>query len=395
MLALARKYRPAVLKDLVGQEVFVDVISNAIRMNRIHHAFLLTGTRGVGKTTSARILALSLNCVGEDGKGNETIDPCLKCDVCKSILNGTNQDIIEFDAASNTGVDSIREIIEQCSFSPMMSRYKIYIVDEVHMLSKSAFNALLKTLEEPPARVKFVFATTEIKKVPVTILSRCQKFYLRDIPEEKISSHLQNVLQQENINDFNIEAVNLIAKHANGSMRDGLSLLDQAINISSGKVDLTSVKSMLSLPDEEKIAMLFYKLYLGYADESLEIINSIMKNNADLNALVAELLNACCDGMKCVDKIHIQSINTFMIANLEKLNESHLLNMPRILRMWQMIANSLSEMNFINPNLFLTSLTFKICYVNTLPTPVEILKTVGNSNLKAAFEKFPEGRIVK
>ena len=201
------------LSELIGQDVFVKTISNAINIDKLHHAFLLTGTRGVGKTSSARILALSLNCKKYD---KPTLTPCLECECCKAILNGTNPDVVEFDAASNTGKDEIHEVvIDKINFASMMSRYKVYIIDEVHMLSKSAFNALLKTLEEPPANVKFIFATTEVNKVPITILSRCQKFYLKNVPEEIILSHLQNICEQEKV-VYDADGLKLISKYANG-----------------------------------------------------------------------------------------------------------------------------------------------------------------------------------
>ena len=228
---LARKYRPQNFKDLVGQDVLVRTISNAIKTDRVAHAFLLTGIRGIGKTTTARIIAKALNCVGDRTEGD--IDPCGECVNCTQITEDRHIDVIEMDAASNTGVDNIRNIIETVSYAPSSAKYKIYIIDEVHMLSKSAFNALLKTLEEPPANVKFIFATTEIKKIPVTILSRCQRFDLKRLDAPMMATHLQNICSQESV-EIDEEALNLIAISAGGSVRDALSLLDRTISHGMG-----------------------------------------------------------------------------------------------------------------------------------------------------------------
>ena len=237
---LARKYRPNLLSELIGQEVLVTTLKNSFELKKIAHAFILTGVRGVGKTTTARIIARSLNCIGENGIQQETITPCGICINCTSIKKDNNMDVIEIDAASKTGVDDMREIIDTIKYKPVSARYKIYIIDEVHMLSKNAFNALLKTLEEPPEHVKFIFATTEIKKVPITILSRCQRFDLKRVQEQELSNHLKNICQKEEI-EAEEKALNLLAKAATGSVRDSLSLLDQAIvftdkNITENKI---------------------------------------------------------------------------------------------------------------------------------------------------------------
>jgi len=222
---LARKYRPDNFDSLIGQDALVRTLTNAIALNRIAHAFILTGVRGVGKTSTARILAKGLNCIGLDGTSNATMHPCNQCEPCKSIQLGQHVDILEMDAASHTGVDDIREIIDGSVYRPVSARYKIYIIDEVHMLSKNAFNALLKTLEEPPEAVKFIFATTEIRKVPVTILSRCQRFDLRRVPLDLLITHLSKIAAAEKINT-EPEAIRLLAYAAGGSVRDSLSLLD-------------------------------------------------------------------------------------------------------------------------------------------------------------------------
>src|SRR6195952_903635 len=225
---LARKYRPQTFSELIGQDAMVQTLGNAIKRERLAHAFLMTGVRGVGKTSTARLIAKALNCVGLDGQGGPTIAPCGVCEPCKAIAEGRHIDVIEMDAASHTGVDDVREIIEAVRYAAVSARYKVYIVDEVHMLSKNAFNALLKTLEEPPAHGKFLFATTEVNKVPVTVLSRCQRFDLRRIPTPILAAHFAGICVKEQVS-ADAEALAMIAAAAEGSVRDGLSILDQAI----------------------------------------------------------------------------------------------------------------------------------------------------------------------
>jgi DNA polymerase-3 subunit gamma/tau len=225
---LARKYRPATFAELIGQEAMVRTLTNAVSTGRIAHAFILTGVRGVGKTTTARILARALNCVGPDGKGGPTITPCGQCEPCRAIAEDRHVDVLEMDAASRTGVEDIRDLTDGVRYKPVAARYKIYIIDEVHMLSRQAFNALLKTLEEPPPDVKFIFATTEIQKVPMTVLSRCQRFSLRRVPAELLEAHYAKILEAEKV-AAEPAALALVARAADGSVRDGLSLLDQAI----------------------------------------------------------------------------------------------------------------------------------------------------------------------
>ena len=272
---LARKYRPQRFSELIGQDAMVRTLGNAIKRDRLAHAFLMTGVRGVGKTSTARLIAKALNCVGTDGKGGPTIDPCGVCEPCVAIAEGRHVDVIEMDAASNTGVDDVREIIEAVRYSAVSARYKVYIVDEVHMLSKNAFNALLKTLEEPPPHVKFLFATTEVQKVPVTVLSRCQRFDLRRISADMLAAHFAYVAAAEAV-EVEAQALLLIARAAEGSVRDGLSILDQAIAHADmdggGSVTADAVRAMLGLSDRGALRALFGLLLAGEAPATLRVL---------------------------------------------------------------------------------------------------------------------------
>jgi DNA polymerase III subunit gamma/tau len=273
---LARKYRPQTFDALIGQDAMVQTLGNAIKRDRLAHAFLLTGVRGVGKTTTARLIAKALNCIGPDGQGGPTINPCGVCEPCTAIAEGRHIDVIEMDAASNTGVDDVREIIEAVRYAAVSARYKVYIVDEVHMLSKNAFNALLKTLEEPPPHVKFLFATTEVNKVPVTVLSRCQRFDLRRIPADMLSDHFAKIVAAESV-DADAEALAIIARAAEGSVRDGLSILDQAIAHADldggGAVKAVQVRDMLGLSDRGALRRLFGMILVGETKHALAALS--------------------------------------------------------------------------------------------------------------------------
>src|SRR5215813_7353289 len=288
---LARKYRPQTFSEVIGQEAMVRTLSNAIASGRIAHAFILTGVRGVGKTTTARILARALNCVGADGTGGPTVSPCGECVHCRSIAEDRHVDVMEMDAASRTGVDDIRELTDGVRYKPVSARYKVYIIDEVHMLSKNAFNALLKTLEEPPPDVKFVFATTEIHKVPVTVLSRCQRFSLRRVPPELLEAHYARILEAEKV-AAEPAAVALVARAADGSVRDGLSLLDQAIALSGGGAIIeTSVRDMLGIADKGLVFDLLEIVLKGDAAGALGRLGALYDGGADPVLVVQELLD--------------------------------------------------------------------------------------------------------
>jgi DNA polymerase-3 subunit gamma/tau len=293
---LARKYRPTDFTGLIGQEALVRTLSNAFATGRIAHAFMLTGVRGVGKTTTARIIARALNCIGPDGKRAEpTIQPCGQCEACVSISESRNVDVQEMDAASRTGIDDIREIIEGVRYAPVAARYKVYIIDEVHMLSKQAFNGLLKTLEEPPPHVKFVFATTEIRKVPVTVLSRCQRFDLRRIDSAELAAYLAGLAEKEKVK-IEEGALALIARAAEGSARDSLSLLDQAIAHRGGSgregemITADTVRQMLGLADRGRVLDIFEKLMAGKVSEALTDLGALYDAGADPLAVVQDML---------------------------------------------------------------------------------------------------------
>jgi DNA polymerase-3 subunit gamma/tau len=288
---LARKYRPTDFTGLIGQEALVRTLSNAFATGRIAHAFMLTGVRGVGKTTTARIIARALNCIGADGKNTQpTIQPCGVCEPCISISESRNVDVQEMDAASRTGIDDIREIIEGVRYAPVSARYKVYIIDEVHMLSKQAFNGLLKTLEEPPPHVKFVFATTEIRKVPVTVLSRCQRFDLRRIDSAELAAYLATLAEKEKVK-IEEGALALIARAAEGSARDSLSLLDQAIAHGEGDmITADTVRQMLGLADRGRVLDIFEKLMGGKIAEALTDLGGLYDAGADPLAVMQDLL---------------------------------------------------------------------------------------------------------
>lgn len=382
-VVLARKYRPQNFEDLLGQDALVQTLTNAIQNNRLHHAYILTGIRGVGKTTTARLIARALNCTGADGKGGPTIHPCGVCDNCKAIAAGRHMDVMELDAASHTGVDDIRELLDSARYAPTNARYKVYIIDEVHMLSKGAFNALLKTLEEPPAHVKFIFATTEIRKVPVTILSRCQRFDLQRLSVETLTQLFTKILANENI-PAETEALDIIAKAADGSARDGLSLLDQVIVLSNGNINTDVVKKMLGLADRSQTLTLFENLVNGNMEAVLKDISEQYTNGATPMIVLQDLINITHDLAKV--KIIPALLNSTSLSEIEKKTFATLstsCSLAVLSKIWQMLIKGISEINMAPSAVeALEMILLRVAYSASLPTPYEILNEVKkNSDL--------------
>ena len=338
---LARKYRPQTFADLIGQETLVQILTNAITTNRIANAYLLTGVRGVGKTTTARLIAMSLNC---ENKKEDTCEPCGGCASCQSIRSDHNLDVIEMDAASKTGVDDVREIIDNVKYKPVNCKFKIFIIDEVHMLSKSAFNALLKTLEEPPEHVKFIFATTEVKKIPVTILSRCQRFDLKRVDSKDLIQHLKKISKLEKVK-IDEDAISLLVRAGDGSVRDSLSLLDQAIINTDTTVSAETVANMLGLADRGKIYELLGHIAKGQASESLDLFRNLYNSGADILMIFEELLNVIHSITQIKISPNIQ--NDISIPELERVKGSEFatqLSMNSLSVMWQVLFKGFQEL---------------------------------------------------
>ena len=370
---LARKYRPQTFADLIGQEALVRTLSNAIKVNRIAQSYMLTGIRGVGKTTSARIIAKALNCVGEDGKGSMTPFPCGKCEHCLAISEDRHIDVQEIDAASNTQVDNVREIIQSAKYAPVSARFKVYIIDEVHMLSKSAANALLKLLEEPPERVKFIFATTEIRKVPVTILSRCQRFDLRRVEPAEIAAYFKTIVEKENVSVTD-EALDIIAKCADGSVRDGLSLLDQVIAHSAGNADAEMVRAMLGLSDKTALFSLFEAMADGDIKTALSIVDEQKKNGADALMLLQDLsdLTFSLTKIKVSDCI-LDDITLSQELKTKGAKLAAKIPMAILTRVWQMLMKGIEEVKTAgNSFSALEMVLIRLAYSVNMPTLAEL-----------------------
>ena len=369
---LARKYRPQSFDELIGQDAMVTTLGNAIERGRIAHAFLLTGVRGVGKTSTARLIAKALNCIGPDGSGGPTIAPCGLCEPCVAIAEGRHIDVIEMDAASHTGVDDVREIIEAVRYSSVSARYKIYIIDEVHMLSKSAFNALLKTLEEPPEHVKFIFATTEVGKVPVTVLSRCQRFDLRRIPAELLAAHFARVAEKEGV-AVEEEAVQVIARAAEGSARDGLSILDQAIAHGEGRVHASDVRSMLGLADRGRTRRMLASLLAGDAAATLTQLDQAHSLGIDPASLIRGLM----ESVHAVTRAKAGATGDVLQSAEEREAAAEWagkLGWASIHRLWQLLLKGLQDVGVApDPNEAAAMALLRVVHAADLPDPATLL----------------------
>jgi len=389
---LARKYRPETFKDLVGQAAMVQTLKNAFEADRIAQAFILTGIRGTGKTTTARIIAKGLNCIGLDQKGGPTIEPCGKCSNCTAIIDGNHVDVLEMDAASRTGVDDIREIIESIYYKASSGRFKVYIIDEVHMLSNNAFNALLKTLEEPPKHVKFIFATTEIRKVPVTVLSRCQRFDLKRIEPEEMIALLQKIAKSEGVN-ISEDAFRMITRAAEGSARDATSLLDQAISHGGGSSDAKHVRAMLGIADRGRVLDLFKMIMKGDAAAALIELNSQYSDGADPIVILKDLAEIT--HWISVAKITPDINKDPAITPDERtrgIEFSKILSMRALTRMWQMLVKALDEITVApSPVMAAEMIIIRLTHAADLPPTDDLIKTI-ESKLQATtneknFEK--------
>ena len=371
------KYRPLKFSELIGQDLMSKTIQNAIEMNRIANAYLLTGVRGVGKTTTARIIAKSLNCLNITEQDNN--EPCGVCDNCKAITESRSVDVYEMDAASRTGIADIRELIEGVQYSPVSSKYKVYIIDEVHMLSTAAFNGLLKTLEEPPPHVKFIFATTEVRKIPTTILSRCQRYDLKRVEPDDLVIFLKSICEKETV-EFEEGALKIIARAADGSVRDGLSILDQSIAFSGKHISEVQVKEMIGLNDPTKILELIKFITAGQTQKSLEKINELYDNGADPSMIVKDL---------------IETVHSLTMINIDaaegvksSLTDSEYnavqevagnLDVSTLSMIWQMLNKGLHEVtDSFSPITSLEMLIIRIIYLNDIPKPNELISELNN-----------------
>ena len=375
---LARAYRPSRFEDLIGQDAMVRILRRAFATGRVAHAFMLTGVRGTGKTTTARIIARCLNCTGPDGAGGPTAEPCGVCANCRAIMADRHPDVIEMDAASRTGVDDVREIIEATRFRPMEARVKVFIVDEVHMLSRNAFNALLKTLEEPPPHVKFVFATTELRKVPVTVLSRCQKFDLRRVPAADLAAHFGRIAAAEGVG-IAAEALELIARAADGSVRDGLSLLDQAIAMGSqerGAISAEAVADMLGLADRGLVFDLLEALMAGRAPDVLAILDQAHERGADAGLLLQDLLGLThtLSRLRAAPALR----DSPDLPQAERVRGAALaerLTVPVLGRAWQMLLKGVGEVEAAPDRRAAAEMVLiRLCFLADQPTPGDLVR---------------------
>jgi DNA polymerase-3 subunit gamma/tau len=389
---LARKYRPQTFAELIGQDAMVQTLANAIARDRIAHAFLLTGVRGVGKTSTARLIAKALNCIGPDGQGGPTITPCNVCEPCRAISEGRYIDVIEMDAASHTGVDDIREIIDAVRYASVSARYKVYIIDEVHMLSKPAFNALLKTLEEPPEHVKFLFATTEVGKVPVTVLSRTQRFDLRRIPAEKLAAHFAAVSKAEKV-EVEAEALGMIARAAEGSARDGLSILDQAIAHSAGNVTADQVRDMLGLADRGRIRRLLQLVLAGDAPSALAELDQAH----DLGIDPTQLLRGLMESLHSATRAKAGATADALQSAEERDSAEEMaqqLGWGTIHRLWQMLLKGLQDVEVApDPREAAEMALLRLIHAADMPDPASLMARLSGEGNAAASTAAPAAKV--
>jgi len=388
-VVLARKYRPSSFEGLIGQDAMVTTLRNAFATDRIAQGYMLTGVRGVGKTTTARILSRALN-YERQGIDKPTFDMPEFGRHCAEIMEGRHPDVLEMDAASNTGVDNIREIIESARYKPLLARYKVYLIDEVHMLSKGAFNALLKTLEEPPAHVKFIFATTEVRKVPLTVLSRCQRFDLRRVEAALLIDHFRTIVANEGGTAEN-EALAAIARAAEGSVRDGLSLLDQALAMSAGKVSLERVRDMLGLADRGRIFDLLEQLFSGATSTALETFAALHRDGAEAGQILADLAEAVHSTTR-VKVLGTEGAGTDLSAE-ERRRAAALataLSLAILARAWQMLLKGLEELSRApNPAAAAEMVLIRLAYTADLPAPADIIGALGGGAPRSLAKSPP------
>jgi DNA polymerase-3 subunit gamma/tau len=374
---LARKYRPADFAGLIGQEALVRTLSNAIETGRLAHAFVLTGVRGVGKTTTARIIARALNCIGADGKGGPTTQPCGVCEHCRAIAEDRHVDVLEMDAASRTGVNDIRELIDGVRYRPTSARFKIYIIDEVHMLSTQAFNALLKTLEEPPEHVKFIFATTEIRKIPVTVLSRCQRFDLRRVDMDVLNAHFAAIAVKEGAS-IEPAALALICRAADGSVRDGLSLLDQAIAHGAGRVSEEQMRDMLGLADRARVFDLFDAVMKGDLASALDQMAEQYAVGADPVVIIQDMLELTHWLTRL--KLAPEMADAPGVSETERVKGGAMakgLSMATLTRAWQMLLKGLGETRGAPSPLQAAEMVLvRLAFAADLPSPAEAIEAL-------------------
>jgi len=372
---LARKYRPERFSELIGQDALVRTLENALSLGRLAHAFVLTGVRGVGKTSTARLLARGLNCIGPDGEGGATLEPCGVCEPCQAIAAGRHVDVLEIDAASHTGVDDAREIIEGVGYRPVSGRFKIYIIDEVHMMSKSAFNALLKTLEEPPDNVKFIFATTEIRKVPVTILSRCQRFDLRRVPTDLLTAHLVTICERESIT-ADAEAITAIARAAEGSVRDALSLLDQAAAMTADRMTVDSIAEMLGRPGRADSIAILDAAMRGDTAGALAALATTMTGGAEPEMIISDLMDLV---HRASQKAAGATLDTLLESERDAIDALARMGIARLGRAWQMLLKGHGEATTApQPPAAAEMLVIRLAHLANMPTPGDIVQRLAS-----------------